>query len=66
MRDLLVELSLKTNQALVQSMSFPQSGEALRHRSSTTFFHIFFPELWTVNPNCNTVLTKTPMILLIE
>ena len=32
-------------------------------RSSPTLLpHLFFPELWTTKPSCNTVLTRTPMI----
>jgi hypothetical protein len=40
------------------------SLQALTHfRSSTTLLpHLFFPELWTAKPSCNTVLTRTPMI----
>ncbi len=34
-----------------------------RFRSSPTLLpHLFFPELWTIKPSRNTVLTRTPMI----
>jgi hypothetical protein len=41
------------------------SLQALTHfRSSPTLLpHLFFPELWTAKPSCNTVLTRTPMSL---